>query len=112
VIDEDDDITAGFHHGNPESTEAHASTSPEYKAKTRRKIYALAHAQGEYGITSDEAEQILGLSHQSCSARISELKREGSLIPKVCKIDPAKERRKTRSGRYARVLTVQEFPGR
>ncbi len=51
------------------------------------------------GLTSDEAEQRLGLSHQTCSARFNELAAKNL-------IEENGSRRPTRSGRQAAVWSV------
>lgn len=51
------------------------------------------------GATCDEVERLLGLSHQTASARIRELTQLGRLRD-------SGERRKTRTGRNARVYTI------
>lgn len=85
------DISFNKHGGNPESAAAHESIVPS-KAAQRAAVLRLLGSD-EMGFTSDEAEQALGLRHQACSARFTELK-EANLIEPVC-------RRVTRSGRTA-----------
>lgn len=85
------DIAFNKHGGNPESTAAHKSIIPN-KAVQRAAVLRLL-GSGKMGFTSDEAEEALGLRHQACSARFTEL-REAGLIEPVC-------RRVTRSGRTA-----------
>ena len=53
---------------------------------------------GPIGMTCDEVEQKLGLSHQTCSARVNELDNIGFI--KIL------GKRPTRSGRNARVYHV------
>lgn len=53
------------------------------------------------GATCDSLEHVLGMRHQTCSARIRELVLNGS-------IKDSGERRPTRSGRNARVYKVVE----
>lgn len=62
----------------------------------RHKIYK-AIEQSALGLTCDEAEALLSLSHQTCSARFRELKIKGRIVNKD------DESRKTRSGRRALV---------
>lgn len=52
-------------------------------------------------MTCDEVEDRLNLSHQTCSARITELLQQSRLYVKLH--DGIQVRRKTRSGRNARV---------
>lgn len=89
-----DDITESRHGGNQESVDANYSIEDK-KAKLRSMVLAYVKAQG--GATSDEVEQGLGLSHQTVSARMTELKVMGLLQPSGVK-------RPTRSGRKAMVL--------
>jgi hypothetical protein len=97
----DDDITSRYHGGNLESTEARDSLPETNLAAIRLTIRALARSRGEYGIICDEAERILNLSHQTCSARFSELKRDGYLRA-------TGYTRRTRTGRMARVMIAAE----
>jgi predicted transcriptional regulator len=62
----------------------------------RNQITDVAKQRSD-GITCDEAEQLLGMLHQSCSARFNELERDGILIP-------SETTRRTRSGSSARVM--------
>jgi DNA-binding Lrp family transcriptional regulator len=71
------DICKGYHKGNPESQAANRSVA---KDKQKRRILAALLLWEP--ATCDRIEVETGLSHQSCSARISELKRDG-LIRKV-----------------------------
>ena len=83
------DICANRHRGNKQSVMANARAD---KNVHRQRILRLfRNAQW----TCDELEVFLDLPHQSCSARISELKRDG-LIVKV-------GTRPTRSGCQAAV---------
>lgn len=91
------DITFNKHGGNPESTAAHESIVPT-KAAQRAVVLSAIRATGLVGLTSDEAEQLLGLRHQACSARFTELKESNF-------IEPA-GKRKTRSGRTAQAWRV------
>jgi predicted ArsR family transcriptional regulator len=93
------DITASYHKGNPASVAAHASVTPEDRRKPRTRVYRFIFSQGLHGATSDEAEQALGLTHQACSARFTELKRDDLIVDVG--------RRKTRSGRSAFVYAIQ-----
>ena len=82
------DICARNHGGNAESVEANRGTNKERDAA---RILLFLESYGD--TTCDRAESILGLSHQTCSARFSDLKKEGLIEPTT--------RRKTRSGRWA-----------
>lgn len=96
------DITAGYHGGDEFSTEAHKSI---LVSKERIQAQVLAHieSQGSHGATSDETELALGMSHQTCGARFTELKALG-------KIRPTGDKRKTRYGRNAGVWWVPQKP--
>lgn len=91
------DICEAKHGGNAASTEAHRDNAENAEAQ-RRRILALVQAAGVDGMTCDELEQALGLAHQSCSARCSELKKAGRV----------RERgyRPTRTGSRAGVLVA------
>lgn len=92
------DVTAGFHGGNPESVAANESIE-DHKPTIRRRIAGYVHARGPVGATVDEIEIALGYSHQTASARVTELKQLGSLVP-------TGDRRPTRSGSSAAVLVA------
>lgn len=63
----------------------------------------LAYVAGVNGSTCDEVEYSLALTHQCASARVRELVRKGRL-------SDSGERRRTRSGRTARVYVVATSP--
>lgn len=67
----------------------------------RRRVYDIIKRSGLVGMTSDDVEETLGLSHQTVSARCTELKKRGLVIE-------SGRRRPTRSGRNAAVLIVKE----
>lgn len=99
-MSDDDDITSRYHGGNPESQQAKL-LSLSNTQRDRQRIVRLAFTRGAYGITCDEAERLLGLSHQTCSARFSELKRDRVLLP-------TDVRRQTRNNAPARVMRLAE----
>jgi hypothetical protein len=99
LFDDFDDVTVNYHGGNSESVAA-KELSMENAARDRSRIFKLARGRSDYGITCDEAECLLGLSHQTCSARFSELKRDGALIP-------TNLTRRTRHNSPARVMVVK-----
>ena len=72
-----DDITRNYHRGNPQSTEANKATR---KSQDRARIIEFLHGRGDYGATSYEARIALGMRHQTCSARFSDLKRAVAII--------------------------------
>ena len=79
------------------SDEAGASVD----AKTiRMQVLRAIHQCG--GLTCDEAEARLGLSHQTCSARFSEMWHDYKFI------EQSGIKRKTRSDRNAHVYTITE----
>ena len=91
----------GYVAGNLSSEEA-ADSVKESAATIRGRIYRYV-SESPAGKTCDELEAELYLSHQTCSARCTELKRLGLLSPKIDE-SGAKLRRQTRSGRNADVL--------
>jgi hypothetical protein len=90
--------TLNYHRGNPESRAA-KELSRRNAERDRTRILRLAGIRGGVGVTCDEVERLLGLSHQTCSARFSELKRDKLLVP-------TQLRRPTRSGAQARVMII------
>lgn len=88
-----DDITANYHRGNPRSVEANDATRSRKSADCIRILAALRLQPA--GLTCDEAEQVLGMSHQTCSARFADMKRKGWLV--------IRGKRKTRSNCWADV---------
>jgi hypothetical protein len=68
----------------------------------RIRIEELAKGRGIEGVTSDEAEQMLDLLHQTAGARFSDLKADGILVA-------IEATRPTRRGRPARVYVHREF---
>jgi predicted ArsR family transcriptional regulator len=68
------DICAARHGGDAQSQAANRLTD---KGRDRARI--LEYLAGVTDATCDEAEAALGMNHQTCSARFSELKREGIL---------------------------------
>lgn len=91
------DVTKNFHNGADTSAAAFQSTSKEGRAKLRDKV--LATVKVHHGVTCEEVEIYLEMPHQTISARITELMIEG-------KIRDTGVRRKTRTGRTARVYVV------
>ncbi len=69
---------------------------------TRRRVLAYIRECGAHGATCDEVEIALEppISHQTCSARFTELRNAGQIIA-------TEHRRKTRSGRGACVHTAK-----
>jgi Fic family protein len=75
----DEDITRNYHGGNPRSEEAHESTRRR-KLRDQLRILQLLFKFPE-GLTCDEAEIMLNMSHQTCSARFSDMKKKGWILP-------------------------------
>ncbi len=88
--------------GSDTSEEAAASMTGQ-RSRIRIAIMAYFVRQGAIGATCDEVELQLGLSHQTASARI----REMSLARVI--VDSVTERRRTRSGRRARVYKLPRY---
>lgn len=93
------DVCARNHQGASTSVTAHESIA-DIKSEICRRVYdCIVANQG--GMTCCEVEVTTGLSHQTASARISDLLRAGLIRDTGLK-------RPTFSGRPARVLTVTE----
>jgi response regulator of citrate/malate metabolism len=94
------DICENNHKGNEESKEAHGSINGK-KAAMYEQILGTLYCSYGRGLTCDEVEERIAMSHQTCSARFSELKRDGLIVS-------TGERRKTRSGRPAMAYRINE----
>lgn len=90
------DFCARYHGGDRESLNAHASINV---SALKEKVLGAVKQLGD--ATSDEVEAYLGMTHQTAAARMAELKHDGELVP-------TGERRKTRSGRFAKVWKVRD----
>jgi hypothetical protein len=90
------DVCRGNHGGNPESEAANPSA--EAKEKVRLQILDFIRERGDNGATADEVAAAWDCSHNHVAPRISELQDDGRLVPR--------HRRKTRSGRNARVYVL------
>lgn len=62
----------------------------------RARVLAAVKSSGGVGRTCDELEIELGMTHQTCSARVCELMKRGDIVD-------SRRTRKTRSGRAATV---------
>jgi Fic family protein len=71
------DITKNYHRGNLESADAYKKIR-HTAASYRESIYKYIKLGG--GLTCEEIEIMTGWKHQTVSARISELKRDGRII--------------------------------
>lgn len=84
-----------FEEGSDTSKEA-AESMQEFSGPLRQRVYDTLVRLGRLGATDDELEEIMGLRHQTLSARRRELELMG-LITKTT------QRRRTRSGRTAAI---------
>jgi hypothetical protein len=90
------DICSNNHGGNPMSVQANKIASRGKSSARQQILFELQVATDyKHNLTCEELEAVTKLSHQTCSARLSELRREG-------KIKIVGER-KTRSGALAAV---------
>lgn len=87
------DICARNHRGNECSKQANRVTS-----KSLDRLRILHHLRTVTDATCDEVELALEMNHQTCSARFSELKREGIIVPTV--------KRATRTGCKAQAWRI------
>jgi hypothetical protein len=87
--DPNDDITRNYHGGHPLSEIANQTTN---KSRDALRIIRYVATCGARGSTSDQCEEAIGMQHQTCSARFSDLKKAGVLLLNG-------ERRQTRRGR-------------
>lgn len=82
-------------------TSADAATSMKGKAGAiRLEVLAFIRRRGDAGATADEVQVALSLTHQTGSARVSELANKFELI------EDSGRRRKTRSGSKAAVYVA------
>lgn len=103
------DICRNNHGGNPESESANEQT--DKRRDSKRIVDALANS-GWSGMTCDELEVELAMAHQTCSARCSELKRDGTIAYKNYGLDAKRyQKRATRTGSQAGVLIVANPQG-
>lgn len=89
------DITTNFNQGNLFSQQANVSVASD-KSRLRKMVKNYIQSNGD--ATSDEVEAGLRLSHQTVSARFTELKARGEI--------ELTGKRPTRSGRMAGVYKV------
>lgn len=81
------------------SRESAAAFASIDAAQDRERIYRIACRRFATGITTDEISNLFGKPPNAVSGRLTELKREGRLVA-------TDRRRKTRTGRYARVYVA------
>lgn len=101
----------GFARGSATSKEAAGSISHDSPILRARVLADIRNTTPPtWGATCEETERRLGLSHQTCSARFTELKRLGLISP----LERSPEggggltRRRNRSGRWATVYVAVE----
>lgn len=95
-----EDITKNYHKGNPQSKEAFKRLKREAAERDKQYIERAILRHGSRGLICDEAERVLGIKHQTASARFSEMVKEGRIIR-------TEEVRPTRSGCPARVHIIE-----
>lgn len=71
------DITANYHGGDEMSAAAFEATPAQARQRDRNRIAGALHEQAA---TCQQLEDRLGLSHESCSARISEMRKDGTVV--------------------------------
>lgn len=81
-------------HNGVSTSIAAAESMRDHSVRLLTHVVAYIEGCAAFGATSDEAEQALKLSHQTCSARFNQAHRSGLIIRTAFK-------RKTRSGRDA-----------
>jgi predicted transcriptional regulator len=94
---------AGLPYSEPTTGRAAAESMARAAPMVRERVYAAIEATGADGCTTDELEQRLGLAHQTCSPRVTELARQGRIV--------VRGTRKTRSGRMAKVWVIAKLEG-
>lgn len=90
------DICAKNHGGDECSKNANLVTS-----KTRDRLRIISYLSAVTDATCDEAEIALGMNHQTCSARFSELKMEGFIV--------STSKRPTRTGCMAKAWALNKI---
>jgi hypothetical protein len=73
-----EDITRNYHNGNRYSVEAFLNTPPSTREAARLRIVRSLYRQGP--ATGEQLQDRLGMIHQSCSARLTELHQLNWLI--------------------------------
>lgn len=90
------DICERNHKSDPHSTEARRSIDA---SEIRKKVLDYIKSCGEHGAICEQVEQALQMSHQTASARCSELKAQ--------RLVEVRGSRNTKSGRKAGVLIAR-----
>jgi hypothetical protein len=112
-MNDDDDITRNYHGGHPRSLEANPDA--ETKNRHRRIIHEFLYQRGAFGATCDEAIVALNIEHMTCSARFSDMKRDGVIVSDKSDRDNGITRtrpigwRLTRKGNKADVHVLLQF---
>ena len=70
------DICSNYHRGNAESVKAYAKAA---KTRGNKQDHILYFIDTSMGLTCEDIESATGWKHQTVSARISELKRDGKI---------------------------------
>ncbi len=83
-------------HNGTDTSRAAATSLRRHAVRQRERILELVRSMAGRGVTADEVERILELSHQTASARLHDLANDGQLV----RTDFT---RPTRSGRRARI---------
>jgi hypothetical protein len=94
------DPTANYHRGNLQSRGAHESIL-HHKERILAAVVRTIHDAGTIGLTCDEIEMRLELSHQTASARCTEAKARDLIVH-------TGRTRATRSGRSAAVYVSKQ----
>jgi hypothetical protein len=109
TYNDEGDPTRNYHRNNPRSNEAHSKTNKDadfLRILTlfwQRQQEDIAAGRPERGLICDEAEIILGMSHQTCSARFSEMTLKKHWLILGVDADGNDVRRKTRANCWADV---------
>jgi hypothetical protein len=96
------DITANYHGGDEMSAAAFDETPAQSRLVDRNRIATSLRHDGP--ATCQQLEDRIGLSHESCSARISEMRTDRTVVT----VGEARNR----SGRKARVHALAETVNR
>jgi hypothetical protein len=88
----------GVPYSEPTTSRLAAESMARHAPNLREHVFAAIVEAGAEGRTTDELEVRLGLSHQTCSPRVTDLARRGRIR--------ASGTRPTRSGRAAKVWVI------
>jgi predicted transcriptional regulator len=86
----------GVPYSDQETSQAAAEAKSGSVQRERQRVLHAVYDQGQNGATCDEVEVLLGLSHQTASARLNDLER-------MNRVHRPGETRTTRRGRQAKV---------